>query len=224
MLDSTTKEKNLLVLSIAIALLCAITGVTIGWVIDSLAIIFDGVYSLVSVALTFLSLGAVLYIRRDNISDNLKRVKIIESIVLFFKGIGITLMCLLSFIAAVEAIFIGGREINSGAALAFSIFNMLVCYISYWIFNSKRKTIRSALIDAEADQWFMDTIISLAIFIGFIIAKILLMTSYTQYALLADPIMVVAASVYFIFVPVRIMVNSIKQLYQIHQDDKYIQI
>ena len=64
----------------------------------------------------------------------------------------------------------------------------------------------------------MDTVISAAVFVGFMIAKVLLLTSYAHYAQLADPIMVVMASIYFIIVPVKMIISSSKQLHQLNRD------
>lgn len=215
---SIKKERQLLLVSTFSALLFAMLGIVLGMLIHSLVIIFDGVYSLVSLGLTLISLVAVLYIRKEDVSKNIKRVKVIESSVILLKGIAITLMCVLSFVAAVQAIMEGGREVNTGIALAFGVFSMIGCYTSYWVMKSQGREVNSALVDAEAKQWLMDTVISAAVFVGFMIAKVLLLTSYAHYAQLADPIMVVMASVYFIIVPVKMIISSSKQLHQLNRD------
>ncbi len=212
---SIKKERQLLLASTFSALLFAMIGIVLGTLIHSLVIVFDGVYSLVSLFLTLVSLGAVFYIRKEEVAKNIKRVKVIESAVILVKGIAITLMCVLSFIAAVQAIMQGGREVNTGVALAFGVFSMIGCYGSYWLMKTQGEEVNSALIDAEAKQWLMDTVISAAVFVGFMIAKILLLTSHAHYAQLADPIMVVLASIYFIIVPVKMVINSVKELHKL---------
>lgn len=117
---SIKKERQLLLVSTFSALLFAMLGIVLGMLIHSLVIIFDGVYSLVSLGLTLISLVAVLYIRKEDVSKNIKRVKVIESSVILLKGIAITLMCVFSFVAAVQAIMEGGREVNTGIALSFA--------------------------------------------------------------------------------------------------------
>ena len=212
---SIKKERQLLLASTFSALLFAMIGIVLGTLIHSLVIVFDGVYSLVSLFLTLVSLGAVFYIRKEEVAKNIKRVKVIESAVILVKGIAITLMCVLSFIAAVQAIMQGGREVNTGIALVFGVFSMIGCYGSYWLMKTQGDEVNSALIDAEAKQWLMDTVISAAVFVGFMIAKILLLTSHAHYAQLADPIMVVLASIYFIIVPVKMVINSVKELHKL---------
>ncbi|MDD9180045.1 MULTISPECIES: cation transporter [Aliivibrio] len=215
---SIHKERQLLLISTFSALLFAMIGITLGSLIHSLVIIFDGVYSLVSLGLTLVSLAAVMYIRKEEVAKNIKRVKVIEFSVILLKGIAITLMCVLSFISAVEAIMDGGREVNTGIALAFGVFSMIGCYTSYWVMKTQGRAVNSALIEAEAKQWLMDTVISAAVFIGFMVAKLLLLTSHAHYAELADPVMVVLASIYFIIVPVKMIISSSKQLHQLNRD------
>lgn len=224
---SIHKERRLLIVSIFSALLFAMIGIVLGSLIHSLVIIFDGIYSLVSLGLTLVSLMAVMYIRKEEIAKDIKYVKIIESSVILLKGIAITLMCVLSFISAVQAIMEGGREVNTGIALAFGVFSMIGCYTSYWLMKAQGEEVNSALIDAEAKQWLMDTVISAAVFVGFMIAKLLLLTSYAHYAQLADPVMVVLASIYFIIVPVKMILSSAKQLHQLSRNTflaKYLHV
>ncbi|WP_300176472.1 cation transporter [uncultured Aliivibrio sp.] len=224
---SIHKERRLLIVSIFSALLFAMIGIVLGSLIHSLVIIFDGIYSLVSLGLTLVSLMAVMYIRKEEIAKDIKYVKIIESSVILLKGIAITLMCVLSFISAVQAIMEGGREVNTGIALAFGVFSMIGCYTSYWLMKTQGEEVNSALIDAEAKQWLMDTVISAAVFVGFMIAKLLLLTSYAHYAQLADPVMVVLASIYFIIVPVKMILSSAKQLHQLSRNTflaKYLHV
>lgn len=214
---SIKKERQLLLFSTFSALLFAMLGIALGLMINSLVIVFDGVYSLVSLGLTLISLVAVLFIRKEEVSKDIERVKAIEYSVILFKGIAITLMCVFSFIAAVQAIMDGGREMNAGVALGFSIFSMIGCYSSYWVMKTQGRTLNSALVDAESKQWLMDTVISAAVFVGFMVAKALLFTPYAEYAQLADPIMVVMASMYFIIVPIKMIMSSLKQLHSLNQ-------
>jgi len=218
MSHSIQKEKRLLIASTGSALLFAMMGIGLGVWINSLVIVFDGVYSLVSLALTLVSLLAVVYIRQESVATKTQRVAVIESSVILVKGVAITLMCGLSFMSAVDAIIQGGRDINAGIALVFGVINMLGCYVTYWALKSQSKKVDSPLVDAEAKQWLMDTVISAAVFAGFIIAKGLLLTQWAELAKFADPMMVIIASIYFIIVPVKMIMTASKQLYTIKQD------
>ncbi|GAL06594.1 cobalt-zinc-cadmium resistance protein [Photobacterium aphoticum] len=183
-------------------MLFALMGIGLGLWMGSLVIVFDGAYSLVSLTLTVLSLAAASYIRSPKARDN-KNVKMIEPAVIAIKGLVITLMCGISFASAVDAISAGGREVNTGLALAFGVVNIIGCMATYWIMKTKGETTGSALVKAESKQWLMDTVISAAVMMGFVVATALVYLGLGEYAVYADPAMVVIASLYFVVVPVK---------------------
>ncbi|CAG19708.1 cation transporter [Photobacterium profundum] len=205
-------ERKLLHFSTLFALLFAVMGISLGAWIGSLVIIFDGAYSLVSLFLTLVSVAAASYIHKPRKHPSAINITKVEPMVIAFKGLVITLMCCISFASAVEAILNGGRDVNTGVALIFGVINVLGCIGAYWLMVKKGKRANSGLVDAEAKQWLMDTVISIAVMIGFVFAKILSLTEYQSYAVYADPVMVIIVSIYFIIVPLKMTYKAIQQL------------
>lgn len=210
-------ERKLLQLSTVSALLFALMGIGLGVWMGSLVIVFDGAYSLVSLTLTVLSLAAASYIRSPKARHN-DNVKMIEPAVIAIKGLVITLMCGLSLASAVAAIIAGGREVNTGLALAFGVVNIIGCMATYWIMKTKGEKTGSALIKAESKQWLMDTVISAAVMMGFVVATALVYLGLGEYAVYADPAMVIIASLYFVVVPAKMVVGAVKTLRQLVRD------
>ncbi|OAN13749.1 cobalt-zinc-cadmium resistance protein [Photobacterium jeanii] len=209
---NTRLERKLLQFSTFSSFLFAMMGIGLGLWIGSLVIVFDGAYSFVSLALTLVSLGAAAYLHSDKHQHSEAKAITIESSVIAFKGLAITVMCLVSFYSAVTAILEGGRDINTGVALIFGVINVIGCFINYKVMAVYSVKADSALVDAESKQWLMDTVISGAVMLGFTIASILMMTSYAHLAPYADPLMVVIASVYFVVVPLKMTWGAVKQL------------
>ncbi|WP_281222435.1 cation transporter [Photobacterium sanguinicancri] len=209
-------ERKLLQFSTLSSFLFAVMGIALGLWLGSLVIVFDGAYSFVSLALTLVSLAAAAYLHRDKttqkIAHSVTHSQQVESGVIAFKGMVITIMCLVSFYAAVEAIFMGGRNIDTGIALVFGVVNVVGCFINYKVMAVYSGKAESALVDAESKQWLMDTVISGAVLIGFTIATGLKMSSYAHFAPYADPVMVIIASVYFVIVPLKMTWGALKQI------------
>ncbi|GLS92102.1 cobalt-zinc-cadmium resistance protein [Psychromonas marina] len=203
------KERHLLLFSSLIALLFALTGISLGWWMGSLVILFDGAYSFFSLALTLVSLAAAAYINRPT---NTANPAFVENAVIAFKGAVITLMCLFSLYSALVALFSGGQEVDANIALIFAVVNVVGCTLSYLVMKRGAAKINSPLVDAESKQWVMDAIISGAVLVGFLLAKGLTLTAYSAYAVYADPIMVVIASLYFVAIPVKMTFTALKQL------------
>ncbi len=217
-------ERNLLKLSTFACFCFAVLGIGFGLWMGSLVIVFDGMYSLISLFLSIIALTASIYIHRytDKNNNPVSEIKaaFIESSVVLTKGTVVTLICVISFISACEAIFNGGRDVNSGFALIFGVINVFGCLLTYRLLHSAGSKNASQLLKAECSQWLMDTVISCAVLLGFIASSILLLTEYSQYAVYADPLMVILASVYFASVPVKMIYNSIKQLIELHKMSK----
>ncbi|WP_299020258.1 cation transporter [uncultured Photobacterium sp.] len=205
-------ERRLLQFSTLSSFLFAVMGIGLGLWMGSLVIVFDGAYSFISLALTVVSLLAVAYIHKPNVAMSPQSVAKIEPAVIAFKGVVITLMCCISFRSAVIAIMDGGREVDTGLALLFGVINVFGCLATFLVMNKKGKQARSALVEAEAKQWVMDTVISGAVMCGFIIALMMKYTGYDEYAAYADPVMVVIASVYFVIVPLKMVYGALNQL------------
>ncbi|SJZ92300.1 cation transporter [Photobacterium toruni] len=222
MSSSMQQERGLLLLSTVSSFTFAILGIVLGSLVGSLVIIFDGAYSLVSLALTMLSLGAAHYLHKPEINKDSSQVAMIAPAVITIKGSVIALMCMWSFYSAVEAVLAGGRDINAGVALAFGMISVVGCYGTYRYIKIKSQNISSVLADAEAKQWVMDTVISAAVLMGFVVAKVLMMTQYAHLAVYADPTMVILASIYFIIVPVKMVRQAVGELIDIYNHSNLV--
>lgn len=205
-------ERRLLKFSTFSCFCFAALGIGCGLWASSLVIVFDGAYSLISLFLSMIALAATTYIHRpienqDHFVSERKR-SIIEAGVVLVKGVTITIVCIVSFLSALEAMFNGGREVNAGFALVFGIVNVVGCLGSYYMIKKNLSRCPSALLQAESSQWLMDTVISAAVLIGFFIALIMAAFEFSQYAVYADPMMVILASIYFVTVPIQMIKQS----------------
>lgn len=219
-----TNECNLLKFSTFACFCFAALGIGLGLWAGSMVIVFDGAYSLVSLVLSLMALAASMYIRKPAGKAG-KKVKpvskrkaaVIESLVVLTKGLVVGVVCLVSFASAMQAMFDGGREVNAGFALVFGIINVVGCLATYMAVRKQSGKRPSAILKAESSQWLMDTVISAAVLVGFLVAAGLMMTGLEEYAVYADPMMVILASVYFATVPVQMISESAKKLVSIHQ-------
>ncbi|WP_105264347.1 cation transporter [Pseudoalteromonas sp. T1lg76] len=216
---SISLEKKLLTFSTASALVFALMGIGLGVWMGSLVILFDGAYSLVSLFLTIISLAAAWYIRSPKAGQHNVNINLIEPAVIAFKGFAITLMCGASFVSAVLAILAGGREVDTGLALVFAVINLVGCLGTYWLLAKRGNQSKSALIEAESKQWLMDSVISGAVMAGFIVASAMSYAGLVEYAVFADPVMVIIASVYFTLVPLKMMQGALRQLITVYQQN-----
>ena len=87
---------------------------------------------------------------------------------------------------------------DAGLALMYSLISTVGCGLSYYILNKSGRKISSEIVNSESNQWLMDTILSAAVLVGFLIVAIISKTQYIFLTKYIDSIMVIASSLFFI--------------------------
>ncbi|MDE1241743.1 cation diffusion facilitator family transporter [Vibrio aestuarianus] len=205
-------ENRVLTISALLASGFAGGGLVVGMLVGSLVIVFDGVYSLVSLLLTLLSLVASRYIRKPSDSQFPLGRAVFEPAVIAIKASVILLVVSYSLYSAVVALFTGGREVDASIATLFGAINVIGCGFAWWFIAQKSKRYSSGLIEAETKQWQMDTLLSVVVTVGFLAAFLVTMSPYAEYAVYVDPIMMLLMSFYFIKVPYDMLKSAMREL------------
>ena len=86
--------------------------------------------------------------------------------------------------------------------------------------KKKEKKLSSELIKAESNQWFMDTALSAAVLIGFLIAIVLSNTRFNFLNSYIDPIMTSIVSIIFLKLPIKTFIESFKEIISVKADDE----
>lgn len=206
-------EQNLLRFSIYSAIGFAGLGFVWGFAIDSKMLIFDGIYSFISVILSGISLYVSDMLKKeDDERFQFGRAQI-EPIAIFFKSLAIFSICLYAFVNAVSDLFNGGNSTNIESAILYSIIATLACWASWFYISLQMKKVKNSnLLMVEKYQWLMDTLLSLAVLIGFLFGYFLQNTEYNYFVPYIDPIMVIIVTTYFFKMPVSTLVKSLKEL------------
>ena len=213
-------ENKILKISMVGALFFALFGIAWGWTAQSEMIIFDGLYSFISLALTMLSLYINNFIAKKELDKYPFGKYILEPLVISFKSLIIGWMCLYSLIGAIQDVVHGGNTVEYGSALIYSIVSVIGCGGVYIFMKKKGDKISSELIKVEASQWLMDTLLSIGVLVGFVIAMILRNTRFSGLNVYIDPMMVIMVSVVFIKMPVQSFINAFKEILCVKADDE----
>ncbi|MEK6213566.1 MAG: cation transporter [Vibrio fluvialis] len=138
---------------------------------------------------------------------------VFEPAVIAVKGAVILLIVSYSLYSAIGSMFTGGRPVDASVATAFGAINVVGCGLAWWYMKSLGKRHASGLIDAEVKQWQMDTMLSVAVTAGFVIAWLMTLTPMAKYAVYADPMMMLAMSFYFIKVPFEMLRSAMREIF-----------
>ncbi|WP_051412042.1 cation diffusion facilitator family transporter [Halonatronum saccharophilum] len=220
LIQNNKTETNLLKVSIYSALFFSITSFLLGIILNSQLLVFDGLYSLISVFLSYLSLVAIKFIKKTDYELFPFGKSVIEPLVIIIKYFLIILLVISSLVTAIMSILEGGRDVVLGPALIYTIFGVIGCFVTYKYLYGGGKSLNSNIVISEANQWYMDTLVSLGVLVGFFIAVISqLIDQLNPIIPYIDPIMVILFSVYFIKIPIEEIISSIKELLQMAPDD-----
>lgn len=218
--EVSRQENKILTFSALLAAGFAVGGLILGLMVGSLVIVFDGVYSSVSLLLTLLSLAVSKYIQTPSAKAFPFGKAVLEPIVIAVKAAVILVVVGYSLHSAVVALLNGGREIDTSVATLFGVVNVLGCGYAWWYIASRSRSFSSGLVEAEAKQWQMDTLLSVAVTVGFVIAWMVTLSPLAEYAVYADPLMMCVMSVYFIKVPFDMLRGAMRELLMMSPDEE----
>jgi len=190
------------------ALLALIWGV----LAKSQMIIFDGVYSFICLLLDVLYFYTARTITKGS-SDKFPYGRMhIEPLVIVIQSTILIFICAKAFIISVTSLFSGVEEINNISGMGYAAIGVIGCLFSWWYISrtGKRKAPESELIKTNAAQWLMDTLLSLAVMVGFFVAYLIGRAGYVQYAPYVDPLMVMLAVLFFVRQPIVSLIDGIK--------------
>jgi len=195
-----------------------------GYYSNSQVILFDGIYSLMSVVLSYAAYWVMLQVESD--SEDIRfpfgRANF-EPMFVLIKNIILIIICTLSIVNAIFEISNGGNTPDAEAGSFYASVSFLGCFIVYiWLSKFNRK-LNSPLVKTEMNQWLGDTLLSAGILIGFLFISFYgeqLDEKYTRYI---DPSLLLITSLAFLLFPLKsiketflelIFMNVDKSLYQ----------
>lgn len=209
---NTHHEENILTFSACGALFFAILALVWGILAKSQMIMFDGIYSFISLVMTGIYFYAAKSITRGSDENFPYGRAAIEPIVVVVQSLVLLAICMKAFGYAAISLFSGGREINNVSGMGYAAIGVVGCFISWYYITrtGRKKAPDSDLIKTQGSQWLMDTLLSFAVLVGFFIGFLLQRAGYEQYAKYMDPLMVITAVLFFARYPIVSLVGGIK--------------
>jgi len=212
-------ESYLLKISTLGTLFFAVLGIAWGWTVKSEMILFDGMYSLGGVILSLLALMGSIYINKKDYENYPFGKRMIEPLIVIIKSLAIFIMCIYSLTGSIKELIAGGNEVQYGYALIYALISTLGCGIVYFFLKKKGKAINSSLVNVESSQWLMDTLLSLGVLVGFLIANIIKHTEFIWFNKYSDPLMVIVCPSLFIKMPIKSFSDGLKEILEFKADD-----
>lgn len=214
-------EKNVLSFSVYAALFTAALAIVWGVLGNSKIILFDGIYSLISVGLSTISLWSASYIKkRDNARFPFGK-EMIEPLVILAKFVVIAALCLFALFSGISTMLSGGQQVDPGSGMLYAFIASSICMATYLYIRKQQRRLNSGFVLAELQQWLMDFYLSFAVLLGFSLSYLLLYLGYDDLVPYMDPLMVILVSAYFLKVPIVSMGKQLKEVLDMSAEEKY---
>jgi cation diffusion facilitator family transporter len=207
--DDSRRDRRLLLVSVWASAGFAVVSSIWGLLSGSSMIVFDGLYSFLSIGLSLLAVLALRVSRRGPSEDYPWGREAWEPLVVIVKAVALAVLCLYAAVGAVQDLLAGGREVATGWALLYAV---LATGVGIVVTLVLRRGGRSDLVRAEAAEWQGDTLLSVGVLAGFAIAAGLVAAGRADLAAYVDPAMVVTVSVLFLWVPVRLVTEGLREI------------
>lgn len=217
--ESHVSEFALLRFSLGMGVFFTALGIGWGLAIHSEVILFDGIYSGMSIILTTLSLLAARILEQpDDDTFQFGRMAL-EPMVVALKSVVIVSVCIYGIVTAAVSIRSGGAvSTNSAGGVAYGLVAVSACLFS-WIYLKRNGEGMPDLVQAESEQWFLDTLLSAAVMVSFVLSFFLATTAYAPVVPYIDPAMVILGSCYFIRLPLLRLYTSVRELLMVAPAD-----
>ena len=185
----------------------------LGWGLatGSQLIVFDGLYSFASVALSLLAVLALRTSRKGADERYPWGREVWEPLTVVLKAAALGGLCVYALVGGVGDILGGGRDVDVGWAVAYGLVATLGG-LAVSLVLRRRGAGGSDLVRAEAAEWWGDTLLSLGVLAGFLVAFALDAAGRADLARYVDPVMVVIVSAAFLPVPARLVAGGFREV------------
>lgn len=211
MVGGRDRDRRALLLSVAASSGFAGASLVWGLLARSQMIVFDGLYSFVSVALSLLAVWALRTARAGPDERYPWGREVFEPLTIMVKAAALAGLCGYAMIGAIGEILDGGREIAAAWAV---LYGVVATAVGVGVSLVLRRMSRGAtdLVRAEAAEWMGDALLGLGTLAGFAVALGLQLSGHDGIARYVDPAMLVLTSAIYLRVPVRLGIGGLREV------------
>ncbi|ACQ70074.1 MULTISPECIES: cation diffusion facilitator family transporter [Exiguobacterium] len=213
-------ERFVLRVSVFASLFFAISGIIVGYYLSSAFILFDGIYSFLSVIMSWISLRAGVFMLTADKRFPFGKSTIEPFIILFQYGV-LLYVIVTAFLGAIEDIRGGGNELVLGGALVYLAISAALTYGIFRYLRTFQLKASSGLVSAEIVQWRLSFVLTGGALVGYLIAQVLVWLSFEAISPYVDPVMLLLITMWLVKTPLIEMWTAIKELIGMNTETPY---
>ncbi|WP_199554823.1 cation diffusion facilitator family transporter [Sandaracinobacteroides hominis] len=194
-------EASLLRLSIWATVLIAALGVIFGLLSGSLAILFDGLFSLADAGVTWLMLVVARLVAQESNQKFQYGYWHLEPLVVALKAAVLMTLVAFGFLGALQSIQTGGHTPDLGPAIGYAGIVVVICIATWFWMRRQNERIGSSLVALDMKAWAMSGIITAALLLAFGTAWAMRGTQLEPWIPYVDPAILAILSLAILPVP-----------------------
>ncbi len=176
------------------------------------AILFDGIYSLISFATALLTMRVAKLAERPDDEQFHFGYTTLEPTLNLFKSLITIVVCVYAAVEAAQRLLAGGTEAAYGWAVVYGVLATGGCFTVAMLLRKYGRDTRSDLVNVESKAWLVDGLLSASVLVGFVLAWGLSQSAYAHYAPYVDPLLLVAIVCLALPVPGKIFLDSLREV------------
>jgi len=204
--------RKVLRISVIFTLIFTIIALLVGFIISSQVILFDGIFNLVGIALTYLSIAAMRFINKKDDWNYPFGKATFEPFIAVVQYAVIIYICLTNITTAIQVIIHGGHEVNIASGVLYGVFSTVYNFIVFTYLRLLTKKHPTAILEVEVDQWKFSFLLGMGILIGFSLSYALSLTQFYPARAFSDPILTIIITLLFGKTAIASIKNCVREI------------
>ena len=185
-------ERRSIIISIVASTSFGVLGIVISIASNSGAVFLDGVFSLTFGIVGLLTLYVSQLVARPSDDSYPFGYATFEPMLNLFKGLLIGFALVYALWTAVRTILTGGQEIVAEGGILYAAIAVVGGAVVVFFLKRYAKQSESPIVDVDAKNWTVDTLISSAVGVAFVVTLLIENSDWSDFAPYADPVIMLA--------------------------------
>ena len=217
--SAVPSEQKVLSCSIVLSGFVALLGIVFGILSGSQSIVFDGIFSIVDVAMCVLVLFVSRLVTRNATPHFQYGFWHFEPLVAVLNGAIMLTVCIYGFINSCKSLLSGGNTVELGVASVYAIVVLAACTGMYLYERKVNVVLKSEFISIDMKSCIMSGAITLALFLSFAVAEFLGWIGHAEFRPYADPAILMVITIGLSPIPIGILRRAVKEVFLIAPRD-----
>jgi predicted Co/Zn/Cd cation transporter (cation efflux family) len=205
-------EKTGIIISIVGGFLLASSAVIMALIARSQAILFDGLYSLITLGMAVAALKVINLVASPETKNRPFGYMALEPFFNLVKSIIMLILLVFFLVTNIQELLTGGRDI----ALDLTTIYIFICLAIYGaiilLLMKCRQGTESNILAFEIKNWCVDALITAGIAVSLVAAMIAVRLGYTRVLPYVDPVVVILLTLVSFPVPIKTLVVELRRL------------